>query len=279
MADEADRLSGTGDYADDAAAAKLFDSDEPPVALVRPFYHAIYANLSMSQAVTMSAEGTCALGIGRDGFTYGETSLGSVWRVLQQCDVQSYACKCPEPASLAVRSGEHGQECWRWNRDSSVRCERCALRPAGAILLDVGSGVGNVLVGAALLEATGRLDGPLSELRGVEKLPTLHAAAVDALERLTAWGACTAGPGLVLPRPLPSCTVSCEDLEECDHLAQADIVYMASTVFEDALLERFAQRAAACMRPRSRVVTLAAPLRHPAFRAVATVPCVNCKCR
>ena len=79
MADEADRLAGVGDY---AGAPHDFSDDPRAIAAIRPLYHRLYKDFSMSTAVELSADGTRALGLGRDGFTYGETALSSVWRVL-----------------------------------------------------------------------------------------------------------------------------------------------------------------------------------------------------
>ena len=50
---------------------------------------------------------------------------------------------------------------------------------------------------------------------------------------------------------------------------------LASTVMEDSVLRKFGERAAARLRPGSRVVTLAAPLSNPAFRVERVVACVN----
>ena len=50
---------------------------------------------------------------------------------------------------------------------------------------------------------------------------------------------------------------------------------IATAVFKDSVVEAFARRAAAALRPGSRVVTLASPLRHARFRVERVVPCVN----
>ena len=206
------------------------DGELPPaVSAVRPLYKSLFAFIDLEQAVTASSEDTQRLGLGRDGFTYGETTLASVWRIL---------------ASLGLRGG------------------------SGAAITDLGSGIGNVVVAVGLIAAAGALgEGAVRSVRGIELLPTLHAAAVRAVAGLRReWSDS--------PLPLPHCSVECSDLLDCD-LSDCDIAYMASTVFEDHVLERFARRAAETMRPGSRVVTLARALKNDAFSVEAIVPCVN----
>ena len=281
MADEADRLSGRGDY---EGTPQDFSDDPEAVAAIRPLYHRVYGDLGgMSTVVSLSADGTRALGLGRDGFTYGETALSSVWRVLCSVSLDSYTFDCSN--RLVVKVGAAGNEEWIW-RDRMARCEQCGRRPAGASIVDLGSGVGNVVTAAALLASSGALMGGVARLDGVELLPTLHAAGQRALEclmhehskqHLQCGMEPARGPGLGVasfPLPLPSITLTCEDLESYQ-LADCDVVYMASTVFDEALLARFAERAAKQLRPGCRVVTLAEPLHHPAFTTEAVVPCVN----
>ena len=206
------------------------DGELPPaVSAVRPLYKSLFAFIDLEQAVTASSEDTQRLGLGRDGFTYGETTLASVWRIL---------------ASLGLRGG------------------------SGAAIKDLGSGIGNVVVAVGLIAAAGALgEGAVRSVRGIELLPTLHAAAVRAVAGLRReWSDS--------PLPLPHCSVECSDLLDCD-LSDCDIAYMASTVFEDHVLEWFARRAAETMRPGSRVVTLARALKNDAFSVEAIVPCVN----
>ena len=236
--------------------------EEAAVRHVRPLYRRTFEAVSLNDAVTMSADGTIMLGLGRDGFTYGETTLSSVWQVLRQVDLGSYRCRCERSAP-------------EQDADATARCSECGLHRAGASIVDLGSGIGNVVVGVALLAATGELPSQVGAVAGVELLPTLHAAATQALDRLhrdMATGSEPVTPPL--PLPLPPCTLHCACLEAYG-LGDCDVVYMASTVFEDALLERFASRAAHELRPGARVVTLGAPLRHPVFRQEAVVPCVN----
>ena len=73
---------------------------------------------------------------------------------------------------------------------------------------------------------------------------------------------------------LPHVALHCSNLEAHD-LSDCDIVYMASTVFDEALLARFAQRAAEQLRRGCRVVTLAEPPESSSFRTEAVVPCTN----
>jgi hypothetical protein len=110
-------------------------------------------------------------------------------------------------------------------------------------------------------------DARIATVSGVELLPTLAAVATSSINGLIKWAD-------AYGRKLPRLSVACADLESFD-LADVDVVYMASTVFEDALVERFAQRAAATLRPGSRVVTLASPLKHDAFRVDRVVQCTN----
>ena len=232
--------------------------DVPEVARVRPFYRQTFANVSLDDAVKMSVDGTAALGIGRDGFTYGETTLSSVWRIFSRIDFSDYS------------------SCFEGGSDDVQADDPQGSRPReGAVVVDLGSGIGNVVVGVALLCAAGVLEGAISAVRGVELLPTLHEAAAEALAGLVEWAEHSAGAGsFELPRALPQCSVLCVDLEQFE-LADVDVVYMASTVFEPPLLERFARRAAAALRPGARVVTLASRLDHPAFSAEVVVPCMN----
>ena len=284
--------------------------DEPAVASIRPVYREVFRNITLSDAVTLSSEGTQQLKIGRDGFTYGETALGSVWRVMNRCDLAAYRCRCAEPqlapsrqrhdaAGLAYLHERGGTTIWEFEGDDGeARCTLCTKRPAGASIIDLGSGIGNVVIGIALIAASGALgaDVHVAAVHGVELLPTLHDVAVDATRGLRQWAATAAqkkaptsaavagaAAAAAAPatssapppsQPLPRVSVQRANLEGYD-LSDVDVVYMASTVFEDDVIERFAARAAATLRVGSRVVTLASPLRHVAFRVEAVVPCIN----
>ena len=216
------------------------DDDDSHLAAIRPIFRSIYSFIDLSTAVTYSSEDTRALKLGRDGFTYGETSLSSVRRVLDAVDLSSF--------------------------------------PSGATILDLGSGIGNVVAAVALLAASGALgNGHITCVRGVELLPSLHGAALEACKRLRAWAEDAAGRAqhsLHLSSPLPRIELECSDLEHAD-LSEVDVVYMASTVFEDDVIQRFTARAAASLKPGAKVVTLASPLRHPAFGVQGVVGCNN----
>ena len=134
--------------------------------------------------------------------------------------------------------------------------EQDGRRRTGAVVYDLGSGIGNVVVGVALLAASGALCG-VAEVHGVELLPTLHAAAEEALARLPT------AAGSFAPS-LPPTAVHCSDLLVHD-FSTADVVYMASTVFQSRVLVEFAELAARVLRAGTRVITLHEPLHHAAF--------------
>lgn len=216
--------------------------DEPPVdtepalLLVRPTYSNLFRDLSLSDAVEMSIEGTLALKRDREGFTYGETSLASVLSVMKRIDLAAHY-------------------------------------PGGAQFVDLGSGIGNVVVGVALLSAAGALSGRISAITGVELLQPLHAAAERAVSAMISRAPSSSAPSL--PLPLPPCSVICADIADFDMLHEMDVVYMASTVFENSVMTRFTERAAEVLRPNSRVITLHEPLKHDAFVTEAMVACAN----
>jgi ribosomal protein L37AE/L43A len=320
--------------------------DEPAVAMVRGVYGAIFADITLSDCVELSIQGTQSLGLFRDGFTYGETSLRTVWQILSQARLESYCCECKKEESVNMRHDD--------GNATLERCLRCGKHTAGAVIVDLGSGIGNVVVGAALLAASGSL-GPacVGAVHGVELLPTLHRAAASALAKLeAAWPSDTrtlapprplsdeqeiaavaeedagdggsaitrrgerkgkAAGGLALRRTesdgrshwiwaaaadtqaaaaeeacvlakagdagggarLPRCTVSCGRCEEYDGFEDCDLVYLASTVFENEVLQAVAERTARCLRVGARVVTLAEPLRHEAFVMERLVHTIN----
>ena len=113
---------------------------DPLLRLVRPLYQSIFADLTLSDAVELSIEGTMALKRDREGFTYGETHLASLREILRLIDLNQHF-------------------------------------PSGASLVDLGSGIGNVVVGTALLASAGALNGRIKSVTGVELLPTLHSAS------------------------------------------------------------------------------------------------------
>ena len=217
------------DEAEKYAVAALA-SDPAPVAAVREAYHTVFEHTTMSDCISLSIEGTQQLDINREGFTYGESSLRAVYEVMSSIDLSAFA------------QADGGEQDGR--------------RRMGAVVYDLGSGIGNVVVGVALLAASGALCG-VAEVHGVELLPTLHAAAEEALARLPA------AAGSFAPS-LPPTAVHCSDLLVHD-FARADVVYMASTVFQSRVLAEFAELAARVLRAGTRVITLHEPLHHAAF--------------
>ena len=217
------------DEAEKYAVAALA-SDPAPVAAVREAYHTVFEHTTMSDCISLSIEGTQQLDINREGFTYGESSLRAVYEVMSSIDLSAFA------------QADGGELDGRWR--------------TGAVVYDLGSGIGNVVVGVALLAASGALCG-VAEVHGVELLPTLHAAAEEALARLPA------AAGSFAPS-LPPTAVHCSDLLVHD-FSTADVVYMASTVFQSRVLAEFAELAARVLRAGTRVITLHEPLHHAAF--------------
>ena len=217
------------DEAEKYAVAALA-SDPAPVAAVREAYHTVFEHTTMSDCISLSIEGTQQLDINREGFTYGESSLRAVYEVMSSIDLSAFA------------QADGGEQDGR--------------RRTGAVVYDLGSGIGNVVVGVALLAASGALCG-VAEVHGVELLPTLHAAAEEALARLPT------AAGSFAPS-LPPTAVHCSDLLVHD-FSRADVVYMASTVFQSRVLAEFAELAARVLRAGTRVITLHEPLHHAAF--------------
>ena len=221
---------------DDGVVHERFFGDPERVAalaLVRPLCHHLFSQLTLDDVVEMSAVDRTSLPVAQEGgFSYGETSIESVWRILSRIDLSVYECR------------------------------------GGATVIDLGCGIGNVVVDIALLAATDTLSGRIARVHGIELLPTLHNIAEDAISALLA----LSPPPLTLP--LPACSVSCADIESIS-LADADLVYLTSTVFDGAFMRRFAQRAARELRVGSRVVTLGEPLQHPCLRVELRVPTCN----
>jgi hypothetical protein len=187
-------------------------------------FRSLFEHLDISDAIVLSAEGTAELGLDRYGYTYGETGLQVVLRILRAADLPSYCCACAN-GGLPDR-----------------RCGTCGLRPAGAAIVDLGSGAGNVVVGMSLLVA-GAL-ARASSVRGVELLPTLHRAAAAVVDALHAKFAsdlpnsdlpnsdlpCELAGARSLSAPLPACSVRCADLLQHD-LSDEDVCYLCSTAF------------------------------------------------
>ena len=199
--------------------------DDAELETAREIFYDLFKHLSLSDAIELSGEGTAELDLYRAGYTYGETSLQSILRLLRAASPHSY--------------------------------------PGGASIVDLGSGIGNVVVGTALLAAAALVHA--SSVRGVELLPPLHRTAssvLDAMKRKFR-DADAAGCSL-LAMALPECALRCADLADAD-VSDADIVYMCSTAFPPELVQRWAVHAAPQLRSGSRVVTLSRPLRHERF--------------
>lgn len=287
------------------AEEEEFDPTDPPaVAALLPVYRSLYRDfIDLSTAVEYSSLDTRELKLGRDGFTYGETNLASVWRLWSATDLGQYSCCCAttggattsreeRPGKIGAGGLAHviacnGRTGWAFSDDVSRHRRRCALcgrRVFGAAIVDLGSGIGNVVAATALIEASGALgDGQrIGSVIGVELLPRLHAAGEAAVARLRShWAdASASSAAATMPtmpaarRALPPCELQLGNLLEF-RLEDTDVVYMASTVFEDHTVRQFASRAAEALRPGSRVVTLASPLAHEAFAVERVVPCVN----
>ena len=220
------------------------------LAAARPLFHGVFSQYSTGDCLELSTEGTQALGLPREGYTYGETSLHAVWQLLGAVNLASYTCDCA-PRATTVSAFE--------------RCAICGRRQAGATLVDLGSGIGNVVVGMALLIATG--EARAASVHGVELLLTLHRAAVSALADLRARVAVDA-----LLFPLPACELHCADLTTFD-ISDADVCYLCSASFLPSCLPHFAAHAARLLRTGSRVVSLTTPLRHPSFAIERSFQC------
>ena len=97
--------------------------------------------------------------------------MTSVWRVLSSVRLSSYCCRCSQPKASTG------------DAEAIERCAQCGLRRAGATVVDLGSGIGNVVAAAALLSTSGALgsDAHVYAVRGAELLPSLHAVAESAI--------------------------------------------------------------------------------------------------
>ena len=254
-------LAAEGAIGDDAEKGPVSVGDSTIVASVRPHFHALFKHLTFSDSLCLSVEGTQTQRLERSNFTYGESSLLALSRVLDVLDLPSYCCRCGDGAAAVVTP-------------RGARCDHCGRRRGGAAIFDLGSGVGNVVVGAALLAAAGQI--PLSSVEGVELLQPLHAAADAVLTRLrelfggggansdTSSTDSLPAASPPLPAPLPVCAAHCADLLSFDW-SGADVVYMASTIFTNEVMQAFSRKAAEKLAVGSRVVTLKVPLAHPAF--------------
>ena len=131
---------------------------------------------------------------------------------------------------------------------------------ASPVFVDLGSGTGKAVVAAALLYS-------FADCVGVELLPSLHAVADAAVT------ATLAIPPHVEAPPRSRLHVVCGDLfEQGNLLPTADVVYVATTGFDDALLRRLADFLAAGLRPGAITITLSLPLPHARFHVIHSAP-------
>lgn len=246
---------------DDADRADDLDDDDE-LAPARAIFHSLFHHLSLSDAIEMSGEGSEELDLpSRAGYTYGETSLSSILHMLRAAQTSSFCCACGDGAAASSHSSD----------GSSQRCQFCGRRDSGATIVDLGSGLGNVVVGTALLVSAGLVSA--SRVRGVEALPTLHRAAAGILAELQArFRAADDSNRPLLPARLPAADVQCTDLLLFD-LEDVDVCYLCSTGFSAVLIELWSAQAARQLRVGSRVVTLSKPLGHPSFELELTTPC------
>jgi hypothetical protein len=210
---------------------------------------------SLADNIELSTAGTAELKLTRRGWTYGETNLESLLLMLRAADLPSYCCTCSLPPA-----------------DHHARCERCGKRAAGAVILDLGSGCGNVVVAVALMVASTLLP-TAAVVRGIELLPTLHRAAAKSVSELQArFRSAEAAGTSLLPARLPHTEVCCDDLAVHD-FSDADVCYLCSTAFTSGYITRWCAHAARTLRPGSRVVCLSVPLPHSAFALEASLAC------
>lgn len=153
----------------------------------------------------------------------------------------------------------------------------------GSAMMDLGSGLGKVVLSAAL-------SFPFDTCTGVELLPYRHAMAQQRFEALLAAGdaalaalAAPPRPGEVLALPYGAAADASHvlrlrervrfingDLFEAD-VSQAGLIFMYCTCFAP-LMDRIADKLARELPQGCLVSTTTFQLRHPAFREVAQFP-------
>ena len=165
----------------------------PALAAVRPVYHSLFADVKLSDALSTSAADAATLTCSSGGgFSYGETAIESVWRLFNRLPLQEYS--------------------------------------EGATVVDLGSGIGNVVAAIALLGASGELSGRIARVQGVELLPSLHAIAADAIHKLE---------NLTLPPSLPPNVLSLLSFSDsARHGGHAACLPWEAKVCTDGLLEQ-----------------------------------------
>jgi len=193
--------------------------------------------------------GACASPFSGRSFTYGEVSHGSLVVVMDSLA----ALRCP---GLSGRGGGGGGT-------STTTADEALL---GCTFVDLGSGVGNVVLGAALAYPT------LAAVVGIELVGALHEraeAARGALaeldDRLTAASGGVAGGGHGGSGYHEECAgaagrvaLYCADFQSAEGEAlwgDADIVMCHATCFDDALLAHLAAAAARLLKPGALMCT------------------------
>ncbi|MES2262901.1 MAG: histone methylation protein DOT1-like protein [Pseudomonadota bacterium] len=156
------------------------------------------------------------------------------------------------------------------------------VRPGG-VMVDLGSGLGKVVMSAALTL-------PLARCTGVELLPYRHRMAQERLETMLAAGArgLAALPARVAPGDalaLPAGGIADarhvldirsrihfieQDMFEAD-VSDASLVFIYSTCFAP-LMDRLADKLARELPEHCLVSTTTLPLNHPAFRLIRQYP-------
>jgi len=142
-------------------------------------------------------------------------------------------------------------------------------RGAGGVFYDLGCGSGKAVIAAAL---SGNLDGTFSFSRcaGVELLPSLVACAQTAVSRFQEK---VNGDCLGLSGPPPEMLIWHGDVAACS-LEAADVVFVSSVCFPDALLSSIVRNAAS-MRKGSVLATLRLPASFEAETAAAALAIVS----
>ena len=103
------------------------------MAIHRVYDH-LFAAQTYSDRIELSNAGTSELDIPRFGFTYGETDLVTLLRLLRAAHLSKYCCCCDDDRTSSKLDA---------TRACSVgRCLSCGCHPDGAVIADLGSGSG-----------------------------------------------------------------------------------------------------------------------------------------
>ncbi|EEH54407.1 uncharacterized protein MICPUCDRAFT_51323 [Micromonas pusilla CCMP1545] len=123
----------------------------------------------------------------------------------------------------------------------------------GDIFLDLGSGLGKMVVAQSLTR-------DFAECWGVEILPELHDAAMDAPGKLRA------AMGDDAFDALPEVDLRRGDMLAAD-VSDADVIYCYATVFAAQVVSRLQAKLAAEMKPGARLVMISKQMESPEFDA------------